>query len=83
MTPNLGGGNGPNPLQGGAGLPGAPDLTSVDQLVQLLKFGSNGPGNGGGQQPQPHLLGGVLGQLENGGNQPLQKSGAGSKPDDA
>ena len=73
VTPTFGGGNGPNPLQGGAGLPGAPDLTSVDQLVQLLKLGSNGPANGGGQHtPQPNFLGGVLGQLENGGNSPLQ-----------
>jgi hypothetical protein len=73
VTPTFGDGNGPNPLQGGAGLPGAPDLTSIDQLVQLLKFGSNGPGNGGGHQtPQPNLLGGVLGQLENGGSSPLQ-----------
>jgi len=66
-TPNSGGGNGHNPLQL-QGLQGTPDLTSFDHLVQLLKFGSNGPGNGGGQHtPQPNLLG-VLGQLENGGN---------------
>ena len=65
-TPNFGGGNAPNP---GAGLLGAPDLTSIDQLVQLLKFGSGGPGTGGGHQtPNPNLFGGVLGQLENGGN---------------
>ena len=73
MTPNFGGFNAPNPLQGGAGLLGAPDLTSIDQLVQLLKFGSGGPGTGGGQPtPQPHLFGGLLGQLENGGNSPVQ-----------
>ena len=65
VTPNSGG-NAPNP---GGGLSGAPDLTSVDQLVQLLKFGSGGPGTGGGHQtPNPNLFGGVLGQLENGGN---------------
>jgi len=65
-TPNFGGGNAPNP---GGGLSGAPDLTSVDQLVQLLKFGSGGPGTGGGHQtPNPNLFGGLLGQLENGGN---------------
>jgi hypothetical protein len=40
-----------------------------DHLVQLLKFGSNGPGNGGGHHtPNPNLFGGMLGQLENGGN---------------
>jgi hypothetical protein len=66
VTPNFGGGNAPNP---GAGLLGAPDLTSIDQLVQLLKFGSGGSATGGGQHtPQPNLFGGVLGQLENGGN---------------
>jgi hypothetical protein len=65
-----GGGNAPNP---GAGLLGAPDLTSIDQLVQLLKFGSGGPGTGGGHHtPNPNLFGGLLGQLENGGNSPVQ-----------
>jgi hypothetical protein len=71
VTPNFGGGNGHNPPQL-QGLQGTPDLTSFDHLVQLLKFGSNGSGNGGGQHtPQPHLFGGI-GQLENGGNSSLQ-----------
>jgi hypothetical protein len=67
-TPNFGGGNGHHSPQL-QGLQGTSDLTSIDQLVQLLKFGSGGPGTGGGHQtPNPNLFGGLLGQLENGGN---------------